>query len=325
MKKEDLHDCSAHGERFKNANDPLSAIFAAAETGDLDSVSSLLAEGADAYVADSKGLTPLGVAVLKNHTETALHLLFHCPSCVNIRDSSNNLPLHYAVRNGNTQLVSALINNGSQKNVLNRSFESPVHLAVAGGKLDVLRLLVKGGCDVNLCEPYGNVTPLHVAVNVHNELSLFRPLLDILLEGGCILNWRAFSTLETPLYRSLGLEKFDFSKELLCEGADPNLASPFDITALQRACLKRQVNLVSLILPCGIDWKRERWLKHFDLAQCGREIAELISEWKDHVVPLQALCRMFIRSYLGEQLRGKVSRLPVPKKVQMFLLMQDCL
>ena len=63
------------------------------------------------------------------------------------------------------------------------------------------------GCDVNLCEPVGNVTPLHVATNMHSDISLFRPMLQLLLRGRCILNWRAFSTLETPLYRSLGLEK----------------------------------------------------------------------------------------------------------------------
>ena len=63
------------------------------------------------------------------------------------------------------------------------------------------------GCDVNLCEPIGNVTPLHVATNMHSDISLFRPMLQLLLRGRCILNWRAFSTLETPLYRSLGLEK----------------------------------------------------------------------------------------------------------------------
>jgi hypothetical protein len=70
------------------------------------------------------------------------------------------------------------------------------------------------GCDVNLCEPYGNVTPLHLAVNIHNDISLFRPMLDLLLRGGCILNWRAFSTLETPLYRSLGLEKVHVYSQL---------------------------------------------------------------------------------------------------------------
>lgn len=242
---------------------------------------------------------------------------------MNICDSTNNLPLHYAVRNGNAQLVSALINNGSQKSVLNRSFESPVHLAVTGGNLEVLQQLVRGGCDVNFCEPYGNVTPLHIAVNIHNDINIFRPMLHLLLEGGCILNWRAFSTLETPLYRSLSLEKHDFSQELLYHGADPNLASPFDITALQRACQKGKVSLVALMLRCGINWKRERWLKSFDLLVCGKEIANLISEWKDDVVPLQALCRIQIRSNLSEQLRSKVSQLPVPQKVKGFLLLHD--
>jgi ankyrin repeat protein len=52
------------------------------------------------------------MSVVQDHTSAALQLLFHCPSCVNVCDSTNNLPLHYAVRNGNPQLVSALLNNG---------------------------------------------------------------------------------------------------------------------------------------------------------------------------------------------------------------------
>ena len=70
------------------------------------------------------------------------------------------------------------------------------------------------GCDVNLCASnVGNVTPLHVATNMHSDINLFRPILRLLLRGGCILNWRAFSTLETPLYRSLGLEKVNVNSK----------------------------------------------------------------------------------------------------------------
>lgn len=55
MKEEDPQlelDCNPSGESG-GARLPRS-IFAAAESGDLDSVSTLLADGADAYVANSK-------------------------------------------------------------------------------------------------------------------------------------------------------------------------------------------------------------------------------------------------------------------------------
>ena len=58
------------------------------------------------------GLTPLCVSVLNNYTEIALKLLSCSTDCMNICDCWNNLPLHYAVRIGNTQLVRALIEAG---------------------------------------------------------------------------------------------------------------------------------------------------------------------------------------------------------------------
>lgn len=58
------------------------------------------------------GLTPLCVSVLNNYTDIALRLLSHNADCVNVCDRRNNLPLHYAVRNGNTQLVTALLAAG---------------------------------------------------------------------------------------------------------------------------------------------------------------------------------------------------------------------
>ena len=58
------------------------------------------------------GLTPLCVSVLNNYTDIALRLLSHSTDCINVCDCRNNLPLHYAVRNGNTQLVTSLLEAG---------------------------------------------------------------------------------------------------------------------------------------------------------------------------------------------------------------------
>ncbi|KAK7090289.1 ankyrin-1-like [Littorina saxatilis] len=297
-------------------------VFTAAENGYLDCVIALTQAFADTTIKSNKGLTPLCVAVLNDYTDIAVMLLSYGPQCVNVCDGGNSLPLHYAVRNGNAQLVTALFAAGSRKNVLNKNFESPVHHAVVGGNLEVLELLVKAGCDVNLCESMGNVTPLHVAVNMHSDIQLFRPMLHLLLQGGCILNWRAFSTLETPLYRSLGLGKTDMSRELISHGADPNLASPFDITALQRACQKGNVGLVNLLLSCGINWKRERWMSSYDTS-CRREVIELIHLWKDSVVSLQALCRIRVRNTIAEKLEWTLDRVVLPQKVRNYILLRD--
>ena len=40
------------------------------------------------------------------------------------------------------------------------------------------------GCDVNFSDPYGHVTPLHVAVNSLVDFKNFNEILQILIEGG---------------------------------------------------------------------------------------------------------------------------------------------
>ena len=57
------------------------------------------------------GLTPLGMACLQNSTEIA-ELLIKAGAKPNIGDKRNNLPLHYAARNGNLHLVQLLHEHG---------------------------------------------------------------------------------------------------------------------------------------------------------------------------------------------------------------------
>ena len=82
------------------------------------------------------------------------------------------------------------------------------------------------------------------------------------------------------------------------------------------------MQLINLMLNCGINWKRERWLTRFD-ASSKREVTELIREWKDTVVPLQALCRIRVRNILEEELESKLSQIALPQKVRDYILLRD--
>ncbi|KAK6172646.1 hypothetical protein SNE40_016260 [Patella caerulea] len=175
-------------------------------------------------------------------------------------DNDNNLPLHKAVEQGDVTLVKALLQQGSKTDVLNNQFESPLHIAVKTGNADIIQLLVQHGCDVNICEDFGHATPVHFAVNAINDSELFHKILLILLKGGCMLNWRAYSTLESPFYRAVDLQKSRIAAILLKYGSDPSLGSPFDLTALHKLCQQSNFYLINLVLHCKTNWKRETWL-----------------------------------------------------------------
>lgn len=46
--------------------------------------------------------------------------------------------------------------------------------------------------------------PLHIAVNSYTDHKLFEKVLLLLIQGGADLNLRAFTSLETPLFRAVG-------------------------------------------------------------------------------------------------------------------------
>ena len=60
------------------------------------------------------------------------------------------------------------------------------------------------GCDVNICQQYTHVMPLHIAVNSYVDPKLFEEVLLLLIRGGADLNSRAFTSLETALFRAVG-------------------------------------------------------------------------------------------------------------------------
>ncbi|KAJ8303835.1 hypothetical protein KUTeg_018628 [Tegillarca granosa] len=138
-------------------------------------------------------------------------------------------------------------------------------------------------------------------------------MFKILLDGGCLLNCRAFSTLETPLYRAIDTMKTEIAELFLVHGADPNLSSPFDITALQKACIRGNTHLVKLLLHCGIQWKKERWLPQENVQSLSFsgsiQIKDLILKWRSTVPSLQYLCRIRTRYFLEENLEYKLSNI----------------
>ena len=58
-------------------------------------------------------MTPLNVVCNRNNPAVA-HLFIEAGSKVNVADRSNSFPLHYATRNGASEIVQLLLNNGTR-------------------------------------------------------------------------------------------------------------------------------------------------------------------------------------------------------------------
>lgn len=179
---------------------------------------------------------------------------------------------------------------------------------------------------MNSSKPDGNC-PIHTLVSKYdNSYPLnFEQVLKILLLAGCDINAQAFSTLETPLYRALSFCNSQVAETLLVYGANPNLSSPFDITALHLAFKKKMPRMVEMMLNSGIDMSRERWINHVPLSHDGESqklITEVIKRKKEPI-SLVKLCRIAYRKNRKYLFKDLSYRSDIPLSVKKYILFSD--
>ena len=128
-------------------------------------------KGAKINVTDNQGRTPLDVATRRGHTEVVSIL----------RQHGAKETLHGAVASGNFEEVKRLITEGVDVNVKNETNETPLHIAASRGSKDVAELLIAKGAIVNV---RGNSnTPLHLAARNGRTT-----LVELLLNKGADIN-----------------------------------------------------------------------------------------------------------------------------------------
>ncbi len=116
--------------------------------------------------------TPLMLAAKHGHTEIVKYLVERCGArLIGKTDKFKKTALIHAVKNGNFDIVKLLMENGASPYFADSSDNLPIHYAVAFGWLDITRLLVEGAnCKLNSFNAW-RYTPLNLAIKKHhNEL-----------------------------------------------------------------------------------------------------------------------------------------------------------
>ncbi|MBJ7927728.1 ankyrin repeat domain-containing protein [Bacillus cereus group sp. N31] len=195
-----LQGCSQEQEVKKEMTNMETALLAATEKNETNTVISLLKQGANINATDSQGRTPLMIATYKNDIKTAKALI-DAGADVNIQDNIKNNPFLYAGadpaltnRYGGTALIPAsehgyitvikelLTRTNIDVNHVNNLGWTALMEAIVLSNGDetqqqVIRLLIEHGADVNIPDNDG-VTPLEHA-RAHN----FEEIEKILVEG----------------------------------------------------------------------------------------------------------------------------------------------
>lgn len=169
------------------------ALLVAARSVDIEALQALLASGADPNATDQMDRNALHLAItaFKSNSAMAVKLLLLYDVSFCLCDGDNMTPLHYAVAEGNNEIIDLLleaganINLGVQRNKCSNFMESmgskesvpaattqhirdgigltSLHFAACSGHSRMARYLLEKGADPNARCCYGE-TPLHIAI-----------------------------------------------------------------------------------------------------------------------------------------------------------------
>jgi ankyrin repeat protein len=142
---------------------PTPVIMTAARTGNVETVKSLLAHGADVNAKeDPRGQTALMWAVAEKHPEVARMLIDHGAD-VHARSMGGFTPLLFAARQGDMESARMLLEAGANVNEAAPEEGSALVVAIHSGHEALALFLLEKGADPNAADAYG-VTALHYAV-----------------------------------------------------------------------------------------------------------------------------------------------------------------
>ena len=141
------------------------------------------------------------------------------------RDEDEEIPLHKAARsNGEPEVVRILAGRMEMEdvgNVRDRYGRSPLHLAVQDNENPaVTEALLDVGSNLNIVDSNGQ-TPLHVAVQSRKSGDVVSMIVRHLVGEGANLEARDDEG-NTPLYMAARRSEFEVIQYLLDSGADPN-------------------------------------------------------------------------------------------------------
>ncbi|XP_043230457.1 transient receptor potential cation channel subfamily A member 1-like, partial [Amphibalanus amphitrite] len=112
---------------------------------------------------DGRGYTPLHFAARDGHL-ASLRELIEQGACTDIKNASNESPLHCAARFGRYYTVECLLSSTKGQQIMNgidSSGRTPLHIASQNGHLRVVQLLIGKGALLN--RDFEGLTPLHLA------------------------------------------------------------------------------------------------------------------------------------------------------------------
>jgi ankyrin repeat protein len=221
-------------------------LIHASANGYINIVNSLLSTNINLNIQDKNNMTPLYVAIAKNHKNVFIALIT-AGADFDFQDGNKGItPLHIAVVTNRKEMVTFLIEAGAELNIEDKNNMTPLHVAIAEGHKEIIIELIKAGAELNI-EDKNNMTPLHYAIAKD-----YKDVVSALIKAGVELNIQDENNM-TPLHYAIAEGHKEIIIELIKAGADFNVKDEKNMTPLHYAVAKDYKDVVSALIEAGAE------------------------------------------------------------------------
>ena len=231
-------------------------LHAAAEGGNSSIMRSMLSYDIDINSKDDESsVTPLMIAVKRNHVEVVKCLLQKGADISLTTESNKRNALHIASQHGSVEAMEMLLSYDLRPDSRDVEGNTPLACAAASGQIEAVNCLLKHGADPFLKGKNG-WSILHFAAQSGNVI-----IIETMLSEGLDIDSRGETLGFTPLMVCIKFGQLKAAKYLLEKGADESLKTTAGrISLLSLASAAGSIAAIEILLShgCNID-SRDSW------------------------------------------------------------------